>query len=68
MGLTAKAFPEEDFVAVGAVAAAAADLLMTAAPVLGLVGVVVVDDVVDAIAVDFRFFAGGTGVVLPERR
>jgi hypothetical protein len=42
---------------------------MTAAPVLGLV----VDDVadfavLDAIAVDFRFFAGGTGVVVPERR
>jgi hypothetical protein len=41
---------------------------MTAAPVLGLVVDDVVDDDVDVIAVDFRFFAGGTGVVVPERR
>jgi hypothetical protein len=43
---------------------------MTAAPVLGLVDVVDEDAVVAVVAVvaDFRFFAGGTGVVVPERR
>jgi hypothetical protein len=42
---------------------------MTAAPVLGLVvDDDIVEEVVDAIAVDFNFFAGGTGVVVPERR
>jgi len=40
---------------------------MTAAPVLGLVDALV-DDAVDAVDPDFTFFAGVTGVVVPERR
>jgi len=57
---------DADFVGAVAAPAAAADLLMSPAPVLGLVDAV--DDAVDAVDPDFRFFAGGTGVVVPERR